>query len=46
MGIASREQKVIDEVQRNLFGEWRDASEGATLSVACLARGGRAGGRC
>jgi len=41
MASASREQKVIDEVPRNLFigGEWRDASGGATLSVEDPATG-------
>src|SRR5680860_1215716 len=35
MAIATKEQQVIDEVQKGLFigGEWRDASEGRTLPV-------------
>jgi succinate-semialdehyde dehydrogenase/glutarate-semialdehyde dehydrogenase len=35
MSIATREQVVIDEVEKRLYigGEWRDASEGKTLVV-------------
>ena len=41
MAIAAQEQKVIDGVRRQLFigGEWRDGSEGATLSVEDPATG-------
>lgn len=35
MSIATREQEVVDKVQKRLYigGEWRDASEGQTLEV-------------
>src|SRR3954451_20316995 len=35
MSIATREQEVVDKVEKRLFigGEWRDASGGATLGV-------------
>src|SRR5881409_2369989 len=35
MAVASSEQAVVDKVKKRLFigGEWRDASEGGTLSV-------------
>ncbi len=41
MSIAAREQEVVDGVRRQLLigGKWRDAAEGATLSVEDPATG-------
>jgi succinate-semialdehyde dehydrogenase / glutarate-semialdehyde dehydrogenase len=41
MSIATREQEVVDKVQKQLYigGEWRDASGGATLEVEDPATG-------
>ncbi len=41
MSIATREQEVVDEVEKRLYigGEWRDASGGATLEVEDPATG-------
>jgi succinate-semialdehyde dehydrogenase/glutarate-semialdehyde dehydrogenase len=41
MSIATREQEVVDKVEKRLYigGEWRDASGGATLEVEDPATG-------
>src|SRR5204863_9948147 len=41
MSIATREQEVVDKVEKRLFigGEWRDASGGGTLPVEDPATG-------
>jgi len=41
MSIATREQEVVDKVDKRLYigGEWRDASSGATLEVEDPATG-------
>src|SRR3954454_16365774 len=41
MSIATREQEVVDKVEKRLYigGEWRDASGGATLGVEDPATG-------
>jgi succinate-semialdehyde dehydrogenase / glutarate-semialdehyde dehydrogenase len=41
MSIATQEQTVIDRVEKRLYigGEWRDASEGGTLTVEDPATG-------
>jgi succinate-semialdehyde dehydrogenase / glutarate-semialdehyde dehydrogenase len=41
MSIATREQEVVDKVEKRLYigGEWRDASSGATLEVEDPATG-------
>src|SRR3954464_3075717 len=41
MSIATREQEVVDKVEKRLFigGEWRDASGGDTLAVEDPATG-------
>src|SRR3954453_6382473 len=41
MSIATREQEVVDKVEKRLFigGEWRDASGGGTLEVEDPATG-------
>src|SRR3954463_12495753 len=41
MSIATREQEVVDKVEKRLYigGEWRDASGGGTLEVEDPATG-------